>query len=121
MYQVTDINGRSYGFFFNREAALQEANRLIMDKHVYVKVEFNGGQDVELIKASVQKNVTTAFDSLRTMQRAKSKKMMSPVKVIRGEKEYTIPVAMLDRDGKLKASVPAVVDAYFAAIKAHQA
>ena len=118
MYEVQDINGKSYGFFFNRETALQEVNRLIMDKHVYAKVMFNGGQDVELIKASVQKNVTTAFDSLRTMQRAKSKKMMSPVKVIRNGKQYTVPVTMLDKEGTFKASVPELVNAYFEAVAA---
>jgi hypothetical protein len=121
MYEVQDDKGRSYGFFFNRDTAMLEANRLIMNEHVYAKVMFNGGQDVALIKACTQKNVTTAFDSLKTMQRAKSKKMMSPVKVIRGEKEYTIPVAMLDKDGKLKASVPDLVNAYFKAAAKAQA
>lgn len=112
MYQVT-VNGHVHGFFFNRDEAIQEANHLIMEEHVYAKVEFNGGQDVSLIKACTQKS-STAFDTIHaTMRKAKSKKTMSPVKIIRGGKEYTVPVAMLGKNGEMKKGVREIVNAYF--------
>lgn len=115
-YQVVDTQGKVYAETFTRENAFTEATKLA-EKKIYVKIQAINGQSSAIEKASHQCLTGTAFDSFKvTMRKAQQKKNMRPVTIQRGDHKYVVPVAMLNRDGSLKASVTKLVNAYFEAI-----
>lgn len=120
-YQVTDIDGKVYAETFRREDAYKKAVELAEQK-IYCKIQNINGQSAALEKACHQAHAGTAFDSFKTtMREAQRKKSMRPVVIQRGEHKYTVPVAMLNKDGSLKASVKKLVNAYFEAVSKKEA
>lgn len=120
-YQVIDNRGKIYAETFTREEALGVAKELAAKK-IYPRIQRTNGQTAAIEQASHQCLTGMAFDSFKTtMREAQQKKNMRPVVIQRGEHKYTVPVAMLNKDGSLKASVTKLVNAYFDAVSKKEA
>lgn len=120
-YQVVDVEGKVYVETFTREGAFAEATKLAAQK-IYVKIQAINGQSAAIEKACHQVHTGMAFDSFKiTMKEAQRKKSMRPVTIQRGDHKYVVPVAMLNKDGSLKASVKKLVNAYFETVSKKEA